>query len=367
MQKLFLIAFFAGLLSVLSVTAVQAAPAPRPGCGTDMLDVQKNHADSMRVRDKSYTREIIKRNDPALGMTCFDRAMSVTARLGNIFSDVFTPVSAIANTNVFTGGSDTATSIIDNFLGANGKGNLLVFNLDNVITPTLSEYLNDFTGTLSEILGTTIGNFLSSVTGAISGVLSTLSTLTGAIGGTITSILGYISTIQTIAAQLGLALPQALVLAITAALKIAQGFVDTLVAAVVALINSIVDGIMTAVMGLVNTLSDLTCNRIADLWNDGDPTSGAESVEGNGIEFDTPYFTYVDLLSGAPPGAGPDMLGELDNAFNMGILGAAMSDMTTLLNAPCGVGNLKTWKRAPIIPVNTTVAGIIGMMADPCP
>lgn len=361
MKKSALIVLFAGMLALLSVTAVHAATVP--GCNKEVHDAQKNQADAMRVRDKAYSREIIKRNDPALGMTCFDQAMGITGRLGGIFSDVFTPsLASIANTNVFSG-ADTATSLINMFTKG-GTGNLLINNLNNVITPTLNEFLNDFTGTLSQILGTTIGNFLNTIVGSINTALSAINTYVGTITGTISSIVTFINNIQTIANQLSIALPQAVIIAITTTLKAIQSALNAAMSALMAAVNAAISAIMSGVMALINSLTNIACDRIADLWADGNPTGGAESVEGNGIEFDTPYYTYDDLLAGSPAGAGPDLLDELGNTFNAGVLSAALSDLTSKLNAPC---NIKSWKTPPIFPPASTTSAIIGLMADPCP
>jgi hypothetical protein len=289
--------------------------------------------------------------------------MGVTSRLGAIFSDVYTPtIPSIANTLVFAG-PDTATSLNNMFMRG-GTGNLLINNLNSVITPTLNEYLNDYTGTLSLVLGTTSGNFLNTIIGGINSALSGIGSYVGTIAGSISSIMSFIGNINIISNQLSLALPQAVVIAITTTLRSIQSALSSAVSALMSAVNAALSAIMSGIMSLIFGSTNMNCDRIADLWADGSPTTGAESIEGNGIEYDTPYYTYDELLTGAPAGAGPDMMDELGTTFNTNILNTALSDLTTKLNAPC---NISSWKTAPVFAPGSTTTDVISLMADPCP
>ena len=342
-QGIFAILLTAVLLS-LSVTAhAQTAP----GCAPEMLETQSNRSDALRVRDRAYQREVVKRTDPSLGMTCFDQALGVTARLGNIFSDRFPYDVPAPDTNVFTPPLAYPRW---------GADEILLDELDRVVMPVLTNYVDDFGGALSEILGTTL------VTDLYSAILSPISAIQAAVdsfASDIAAIQTAINTILTIANTLSLPLPSATIIAIVAALKAAQSFaqslIDALISAMNALVKPLIDALMAVIMG---PATDIDCDRMAQLWNDGDPFGGAASIQGNGIEDGVPYMTIAELLSGAVPG-GPDFMQELSNTFNVTILTDAANDLTGALAGP---GSMPSWQTVPFFPVGTGTAAIISAM-----
>lgn len=365
LKKSLAIALFAGALSLFAASAAHAQAAgcnTGAGGGPSFFQMQSNHADAMRVRSRGYSRGMIKRNDPTGGLTCLDQAMGITARLGGIFSDVMPTVTGIANTSVFTGGTGTGASIANNYVN-----NLLVNNLNTMITPTLNQFLGNFGGGIGGLLGTTVGNFLNTIMGPINGALTGITTYVGSITGTVTTIMNTINQIQAIANQLGIALPQAVVLAITTALRGFQAAVNAAISTLTAAMSAAIKGILNAIMANLTASTNMQCDRVQNFWNSRGNTpaapGGFRSIEGSGIQEGTPFFSTRQLLSGAT-GAANDMADELDNATNQTVLNAAMNDLTTNLNGPC---TLRSWKTAPVIPANTTLGGVIALMGDPCP
>lgn len=352
MKNIFLIACFSLLLSCLSVTAVMAT---QPGCDASrggMLDVMQNHASALRVQDRAYAREIIKRNDPSLGLTCFDQALGLTSRLGLIFSDDITIPPALPNASVFQ------APIQYPLFGAE---QWLLVDLNTVITPVLNNYLDDFTGTLSEPLGTTIGNWLMGIVRALSGTLSAITDYISTMMGFIGSLSEIMDTINEILRLLGLASPLA-VASLSALFNstltdILDMFISTTLATISSFLTPLLSNIIVALTG---SLTDMNCNRIDQIWNGGSGAPGGfVGVEGSGIESGTPYFNFEALVGRAVSGGGFDLMDELANTKNSAILRKALSDLKGPLSAP---GIMPSWKAVPVIPAGASVTDIIKRM-----
>lgn len=356
-MKTFRNALFVLCFSVLLAGfSVSASAAPKEGCNQEFLDVQKRHAEAMRVRDKAYTRETVKRNDTAVGMTCFDQAMGLTSRLGLIFSDVIPDVPPPPNTTVFTPALEYPEF---------GSDEWLIEDLGTVVEPVLSAYLDDFIGTPSDLLG--LGTATSLFSGILGGISGTIGSITGVVSGflgTISTLNGWISTITGIANTLSLPLPAATIIAITT-------FLNTVQSTISGLMSSIQAAMSAAIMPIINSITsyiagpatDMTCDRIAQLWSGPAAPPDGQPIEGSGIEGGAPYFDYEQLLSGTPPGVGPDLLDEFTSGSNATLLSGALADVTGAgaLVAP-GSASLSSWKVAPIFPVGSTTAAIIGGM-----
>jgi hypothetical protein len=183
MKKIFLVALFAMLMAGLVTTASNAAS--RPGCdgkrnaapagneqGTDEFDdttffgVQEAQAQADRVRDRGTARQISHQNDNAPGMTCFDHAMALTSRLGQLFSDLH-PTTAIPAASIRAFG----TSSFPNY----GADQYLQNALGYVIEPTLSAHAGNFApNSLSYALGATQFPFWGGFMGAMNGFISSI-------------------------------------------------------------------------------------------------------------------------------------------------------------------------------------------------
>lgn len=349
MKRFFFIALLFSAFLGLSVTASYAQSKCLPGCDCEGIwEVQKNHADAMRVRDRAYERQIIKRNDSTLGLTCFDQAMRVTSRLGHIFSDNVPVPPLPANTSVFTPPLEYPHW---------GVENLLADELHTVITPVLGEVLNDFGGSLfGNIIAEAMGTLMDTASGFIGQILDE-------VGGTvdqITEIMELVDQIASLMDALGVVPPEGVVaaIAIIDGLKATlDGLISGLTTILSTAINFIVGQLWSFLMSGVN---DMDCHRIEELWNSAGIGGGIKSIEGTGLELGTPYFDFNTLLSGGPADGGTDFIQEIGNATNSGILSLALTDLTTKL-IPGGMPSYPA--SPPAFPLTATVDDIIGAMA----
>lgn len=153
-----LVVMTAMLLSSVSVAQAQQ-------CDPGIRDAMENHAEAMRARDKSYAMQNMPRNDPSLGMSCFDQAMGLTGKLGNIFSDVHV-IPATFNPTIAVGLGEYLTT-----LGATVP---LISDIDSVVTGSLKDILGNFSDSLSAILGTTLTTLFDAFMGPINSALGPL-------------------------------------------------------------------------------------------------------------------------------------------------------------------------------------------------
>ncbi|MDP2205713.1 MAG: hypothetical protein Q8K65_05345 [Alphaproteobacteria bacterium] len=368
MRKYSFLAVFFTLLFSLSVTAAYAC---QPGCDcVNVLPVMQNAAEAKRLQDKMHSREVIKQNDNSVGMTCFDRALMLTGKLGGIFSDVSPGMALpIANLSVF------GTSSFPDY-GASTK---LVKGLDAVVSPTMQGHVGNFTDSLSHALGATVAGYLNAfVMGALQPILNTITTQVANLGTYVTDINTYYNTLLTAMNLLGLAMPAAVMTAV-ATINIAwaaiNGIISGAVAALTNLINGIVNTIVSmisnAIHGLMAAMTpDGECSRIAKLWGNGNmPDLGIfpdwRSLMGGAVERGTPYFTMYQMLSGAIPNTfgtpGTHLMQELMNATNSTIVTNALNDLLPG-GALSGPGALPSWQTPPLIPITATVDDIISQM-----
>ncbi len=402
MKKIFLVALFALLMAGLVTTASNAAS--RPGCdgkrnasptaneqGTDEFDdttffgVQEAQAQADRVRDRGTARQIQHQNDNAPGMTCFDHAMALTSRLGQLFSDLH-PTTAIPAASIRAFG----TSSFPNY----GADQYLENALGYVIEPTLSAHAGNFApNSLSYALGATSfpfwGNFMSAMTGWIS------------------TIMGFVNQINTYVNQLN-----TLWQYFQQITDLLNGQIPTWIIAwypliknvwtsiILPLINSTIGAIMGSVSGIMNTITSnlmsavgpisgsLTgfmnptagpgggeCARIQNLWGTGGGFPSLitgfmgggnfqtnpimRALTGSGVQVGNPYFSFSSMLlsGGAPPnltsapsGAAKDFLNELQlpqPALNLDMINRASGNLTGALSGP-GSGVLKSWTAPPV-------------------
>lgn len=361
MRKYGFIALFLAVMMSLSVTSANAC---QPGCDcNEMLPIIGNRADAKRVEGKSEARELIKQNDNSVGMTCFDRALMLTARLGGIFSDVSAMTSLpINNTSVF------GTSSFPDF-GASTK---LVRGLDAVVSPIMQGHVGNFADSISHMLGATVAGYLNGfVNTAINGFLSSISGPMGTLGGYVADINSYYTTLVSAMDLLGLAMPTAVITAvatINAAWSMINSMISGAVAAVTSAINSLVNSIVSMINSAVSSLMaaatpDGECSRIAQLWgNDYIPSlfPEFESLMGSGFEKGMPYVTLFQTLNNSISGGGADLLQEFGNATNTTFITDALNDLTGGgLSAP---GNIPSWKSFGVLPVTSSVDDVIGQM-----
>lgn len=364
MMRALLIILFLTTMMGTSVTASYADCIP--GCPCDepdnVMDVMKNHADANRVRDKAYSQQIIKQNDNALGMTCYDRALALSARLGDAFSDKI-PTGSIPAQN----GAVFGSSAFPNY----GSDQLLAVALDSALTDSLQGHVANFLESLSAALGAAVMGYLQSfVTGAIQPILTTISGPLATLGGFVATLNGYMATLQTVIDLLGITFPAfiaAIITAINTAWSAINAFINGAMAAIMNVIGGIVQSILDAILGPLTSMLGASgpggeCSRLGQLWGNGfiPPLFPAfRSLVGSSSEPGAPYFSFADLASGSVVGGGTDLMREILNVNNSPILNNALNDITNKLNAP---GVLPNWTVPPLIPPNSTTAAIIGAM-----
>lgn len=354
MKKLLSLAFFGLFLAALSVASVEAyadtPAATQPGCAPEVMTAQQNHVAALEVRDKAIERQIVKQNDNSLGMTCYDHALGLTARLGQIFSDTYPPNDfPAANTAVFSTLYDPAS----------GGGKLLGQDITDAVSGVLSSHADDFTDSLSSFLGATNINFsnggFTQITDFISSITSMITSINAAIG----SIDSAMNTLFTVFDLLGSVLPTIIpptVIAIKQAWKQIKTVLTQAVQAVQKLIRDAIKTVSDYInnelgnlLGTTNDSSTGDCSRIQQLYNPGvaPQIDGFRSILGSGLEQGTPYQTFAELLNkGATTipnfsvngvnlgtvttmiAGGTDFTQELNNATNSPILQTALQDIT---------------------------------------
>jgi hypothetical protein len=396
-RKLFIVAVFSFLLaSFVTQDSFAAANCP-PGCdcetgpnGTGIMGAMENHAEAIRVQDKAIAQQVIKQNDNALGMTCFDRSVGLTSRLGQVFSDKIpeddTSTSdddvPVLNTSVFT-----APVYDENF----GVDNALLKELQQVIEPTMEKHVKNFdpqhqpySPPLSAPIGGSSMGFLQGlVTSLIDSIFgqinftNQLSQLSGYIG----QFNSYYSTLQTALGLLGTGLPSNIttaVAAVNAAWSAIQSAILTPASTVISsLISDTFNDMTQNILGDQTSLNNVTaqrpCSRIDRMWSP-DPMDNLlntglsstdepiyKSLTASGPEKGVPYLSVKELLE-----ADATQLNNLhahtsflqaisNNAGNDSVLEKALDDIN-----PIGgiIGGPSTtpgalWQTAPWFPANS--------------
>ncbi|TAL35521.1 MAG: hypothetical protein EPN97_07020 [Alphaproteobacteria bacterium] len=409
MKKLLTIALFAAALFGLSVTASYAGSSTEcmPGCycpnagaspppnpsymignynpppGPNgmmnhggVLGLLENHSNSMRLRDKGYARQIIPQNDNGLGMTCYDRALALSARMGSIFSDV-APAGAFPGAN-----SVVFKSPI--FSPAAGTDKYLIQALNDVVLPQLQNHVNDFTDSLSDNLGATVASaFMAAIMAAFNALLApimaAITTLNTAMS-TLNTLFGTLKTairmLQFVTGVPFFPVVTGFLAAINAAWTAVRNFITATINAIQATIRGLVNALLGWLMGGATSMAAASgsgsgdCDRIQQLWGNGQPASFMTNAGPNweraltqtGRQGGTPYFSFGDLLSMNPAGAGANMIQELGNASNSTIVNSVLGDIGAGggLNRP---GNILSYPTSPpAFPRGTLPAGIISGM-----
>lgn len=401
MKKLFMVALFALGLLGLSVTASYAGANCQPGCDCPaagsapapqpwapggynppagpngmmnhggVLGLLENHSNAMRLRDKSEGRQVVFQNDNGIGMTCFDHALALTSRLGSIFSDVGTPANFPAqNSTVFK-------STI--FSPAAGTDKYLLDALNTVVIPQMSNHVNDFPDSLSDNLGATVmSGFMSALMSAFNSLLGPIMTAIANVSSAISTFTGLLNTLKS-AIRILKVIPgipafavviDGFITALNLAWSAVKSFITGTIYALQAALKSVIQALMSWLMGSATSMAGYSgsgtgeCDRIQELWGNGQPATfqtnaspdWERALTATGRQGGTPYFSFSQLLSMAPPGAGQQMLGELTNSSNTTIINSALSDIGAGggLNKP---GNILTWPTSPPPPPKIWTSG----------
>jgi hypothetical protein len=378
MKKILLMALFAMVMTGLSATASLAAC--RVGCDctrntgandqgsrnwadTSFFGMQEARAQSVIVEERATARQVHHQNDNGPGMTCFDHAMALTSRLGQLFSDITPTGIPAASTRAF------GAVAYKGF----GADQYLSKALGVVVYPTLAEHANDFQpDSLSFMLGATQFPFWGTFMGFINGLISSFM-------GIINQITSYVNTLQTlwgyfqqIVNALNGQIPTWIITLVPTIMAFWNGVVLPMINATIGALLTAVTGIMQTITNAVMTaMGSLTgfmnpagppaagggeCARIQNLWGVGGGFPAAfqtgpllRALTGTGIQTGNSYFSYANLLTMAPAGVGPDFLNELKlptPALNQGMMNRALSNLTGPLAGP-GAGVLRSWTVPP--------------------
>ncbi|MEZ0261778.1 MAG: hypothetical protein ACAH80_12265 [Alphaproteobacteria bacterium] len=378
MKKLLFIALFSILMAGLGVTASYAGnalpgcdestpvgPGPTPGVNNyrGVFGAMERHSNLMRLRDKAYTREIVKQSDNGIGMTCFDHAVALSSRLGMIFSDVM-PAGTVPT-------NQTRIWYSPQFQGGTmGADRPLLSAISKVVAPVASGHVDDFGDSLSQMLGATALNFFTGIiNGMLTALLAPITALIGAVTTAVGTLNGIMNILMTAMTLLGGIIPMAVPLAVTA-LKVAlqnvlnfitttlQTAVNAVRTAVTNFLNTFINGPQTSQTSFSNAAGTGECDRIQQLWGNQTPAifdngGGNRAIIGTAIETGTAYMNFEQLLGmQAKPGgmtmaAAPMLLGELGLGANAPIIANAAADLTA--GQPLGGPNaaLPFWPPAP--------------------
>ncbi|MEZ0224453.1 MAG: hypothetical protein ACAH83_07870 [Alphaproteobacteria bacterium] len=354
-------ASYAPVIPAVRIGNYQPPPGPNGMMNHGgVLGLMENHSNNMRMRNKGYARQIIPQNDNGLGMTCYDRALGLTARLGSIFSDV-APAGAFGGAN-----STVFKSAI--FSPAAGTDKYLVDALNSVVMPQLQNHVNDFTDSLSDNLGATVASaFMAALMAAFNTLLAPVTGAIAAMNGAMTTINGLFAAFKTAVRLLSsvIGVPffpivTGFLTAINLAWTAIKNFITTTLNALQATLRGFVQALINWLMGSATSMASASgsgsgdCDRIQQLWGNGQPASFMTNAGPNweraltqtGRQGGTPYFSFGDLISMNPPGAGANMIQELGNASNSTIVNSVLSDIGVGggLHEP---GNIASWPKAP--------------------
>ena len=355
MRRLFFLSLLAVAFSCLSVTAAQAQLAP--GCNQQIMDIQVRHSNAIRTRDKAYERQILKHSDPTQGLTCFDQALKLTGRLGQIFSDLTPTPPILADSGVGRTFEPTWPNVLNPYPHGVvypdwGVYSLLPLYLDTNLSPIVIQNLRNFVFYIG------VPTFTDVLTSMIPpAVIPAVDPA----GDPLLNVLVLHAAAINLLLHPGVDVPLAIILAIVK--PALPALMPPMPAAQAAAIDGILAVIWSEIMGIAPFWT-MNCNMIEILWNDNLPGAGTVvSVEGHGIEEGAPYVNLKDFLGGvgivAPP-FGLDFVSELTNVTDVAMLANALADLVSLL-AP-GMGGILSWPTVPAFPPGTPTAAIIAAM-----
>jgi len=357
----FAVVLFIGL--GLGFTANFAHAQSNPGCPPEAEQAAENHAEAKRIEGNAHTKQNTPQNDNAPGMTCFDHAIGLTARLGGIFSDV-TPTNVPAAVESVFG-----TSSFPDF----GAGTKLIKGLDAVVTPTVQEHAINFTDSLSQALGATVMGYVNAfVNDTIQPILDSIAGPLATLNGYVADLNSYYSILNTAMTLLGVSTPaviQAAVTAINSAWQTINNFISSAVSAITNAINSIVQSVMDQINSALTSLVSAAtpegeCSRISQLWGNDFPPD-FRSLIGSAVERGTPYFSMLQMVSGNIPmnfgEPGARLLTEIFSDSNATVIQNALDDLLPggVLSGP---GAMPSWPGVPTIDPVATMQDLIGQM-----
>ncbi len=340
-----------------TTTTSSTAASDDPRVDPNICETMQDQGDAaVRVMDAARAGGLITQPEPVAGLTCADQSLTVTARLGALFSDKPPPGGVTpANTTVFT-----PPLAYPNW----GADDFLMRNLNDAITPMLTNYLGgNFGGVLGAVIGTNqisskLTDLVSGITGPIDSIMSQMNGFSGQISG----IMNAINTIQTLARALNLPMPSPVIIGAVAALEAAQGVANGLMSGLQSAMNAAIQPLIGQVMGeIMSPAADMDCNNIDRLVNGAEDAPGLRSITGSGASADTPFVSVSRLLAGdAAGGIGGGMMDQLQINGNIDILDRALKHITDgVLSGP---GRTPSWRTSPIIPAGASSRDVLMYM-----
>lgn len=334
--------------------AAQDDCAPGCACGdsdVSILDMMEAYSEGVRVRDRAYTRQMVKQNDNALGMTCFDRALALTSRLGGIFSDRLPGFVLPPSTELFGPVSypDFGASI------------MLLRGLESVLAEPTESHVANFGDSLSAQLGATVSGFMRGLVSTyITPIITQINALMDQVYSVVENINTWMRNIQRLLRYFGYALPMFMIeilATINSIWAMIDQAIDALTTGLLAVISGIVAQvqslIQSAITSLLSAFNTGECARLARLWNNaaslvGSLITGLEgfrSIMGSGLEQGVPYFNIKDMFSLS--GGGAHFMQELTLGVNEPIINR-LRGLYEGANAPLmRPGNIPSWTRPP--------------------
>jgi hypothetical protein len=328
-----------------------------------VLGAMEDHSAAARVRDKAYSRQIIKQNDNALSMTCFDKSLIQSSKMGQIFSDILPSDMPIANNTVF--GPST-------YPDANADS-LLIKNISNVLDGPMRNHAGNFPHSLSAPFGWAGLDFLDGFMGPINTIIGNIGGITGGMMGQAGSYSSTWGSFQSLIDALSALFPIVLPAALSNILAVLNSLLSQVNSAMGAL-----GGQMTALNGILGSFDiaggalnpDDPCRAMSKIWGGGGSIlpAGFKSIIGSGSEGNTPYASFRDFLNPGSLGldSGSGMLAELQNGNNSEIMDRArkLFDPVAggILSGP-GATPASPWSAPPVAPALTaTTTEVINLM-----
>lgn len=320
---------------VAEVVVIDGTGQPDNSAGNNggILGAADRHADAVAVRNSAYNRQITKQNDDAPLMTCFDRALGLTSRLGLMFSDKAPEWSVpAANTQVF--GSVSHPDI--------GLRVTLGNALRETITDSVLGISPSFADSLSYALSDGPIDAISTwVYDGLYDLIDTLMEPIDQLGEIIAQFNDYVGDIYRYFEMFNIVFPiaiQGLVGSINAIWQMINEYIDTAISTVMNFINTLINNIQNFINSAVTSIlehvtgPDGECARFSKLWGNGFPED-FRGLTGTGTERGAPYMTVLSMIGGAVRGLGGDdpgqyLLQEINNAANSGILRRALEDIS---------------------------------------
>lgn len=368
MKKSLFLSLLASFYLGLPVSTVYALD---PGCSPDVMDLMQTQADAVRARNRAYAMEIINRDNSTLYLTCFDRAVAFSARLGYIFSEKVQAGPAPVTDVVWSGDVEYPDW---------GATHSIVLDFDKVITPELDNQLKNFYPDMPP------KNQITLLAEAITPLIQRIKDFQEAEkqpspvpapaeysvkdwNDAIHTVNDHINSFPTIPwADLPAAMD-----AFETGWDWTVGGAALIAASRARILQPILDDIKTR----IEDVNMNSCTRLDDVWNDPDMKAGDPATapfqptadrslthfyppEGRYYIL-SPYFTLADVV--APPSSPPasrDFRKELDNVSDSAVLSQALADLSGPLSRP-GVGNT-VWPDAPYMRPSISTAEVIDNM-----